>query len=105
MKKYTNTLITVIFLIGTLIFTFQFVKRIDRVEIIEMTDSSHIFGYITNTKIKPHKLIELPLIQLPDGSFNYPGDPSRIKFNKWILAASRDTSLLTIEEYNTRFIK
>ncbi len=80
MKKYTNTLITLLFLIGaSIIFTFPFVKGIDRIKLIEITDSGHTRGKIGLYIFEWH-IVTFTIA--PDGS---PVAELSFKAIKWVL--------------------
>lgn len=101
MKYSIKALIALI----TVLLAFQVLTRIDRVDIYSMTDTSHTFGYITNTNIAPHKTVTIPIVPDGNGKFNYLGNPSTENFVIFLAECYDDTSKMTLEYYKSFIIK
>ena len=71
------------------------------IDMWEMNNASHVFGYWNKgTNGYPNKIVELPI--LPNG--NYPYNPSDREFAIWVSACLRNPQLFTVEEYE-RYMK
>ena len=101
--------ITVTAIIITLALIGVFKKALDntdRIDLWSQTDSTHVFAYTDfgDMTVLPIKMVTLPLVELPNGKKNYPGNPDGKEWQKWLDKSAIDTSYFTAESYNRRFV-
>jgi hypothetical protein len=89
--------------IATITFWALAIKLTSHVDMWEMTDEYHEFGYWEEPKFlnkaAPDRTVKIPVLE----NGNYPGDPSPKEFAVWMEACVIDPELFNIEGYNAHF--